>query len=120
LARIFLPHIGELLAAHDRETARQALLELNLALQLHFREHGTFPESLDALIGPDFETLPLDPFDTGGPMHYRREPDGTAVVWSIGPDETDNGGRVEWRDRNGTGDILVRLVPPGERGASAP
>lgn len=45
-------------------------LTLQLALQGYKLQHGEYPETLDALIGPWLDSMPLDPF-SGQEFHYR-------------------------------------------------
>jgi hypothetical protein len=96
-----------------RECARQRLLETTLALQVYRREEGTYPESLDQLVGRGLEALPVDPFGKGEPLHFRREPDAAdgVTLWSIG-DDVDDDGRVELTHDNSRGDIVVHIKPP--------
>jgi hypothetical protein len=51
-----------------------------------------WPATLDALIPRYLEAVPSDPFD-GKALRFRRLPDGL-VIYSIGPDRTDNGGKL--------------------------
>jgi hypothetical protein len=107
---------------------------LRLALMLYQCDHGRLPDSLDALVPDYLKTLPADPY-TGEPFHYRVStgerllmfprldeskayrgvPPGTAVVWSVGPDLKDGGGRVRdpnsgYRAMVADGDLLF-IVP---------
>ena len=53
------------------------------------------PVTLDQLVPDYLEAVPLDAFDaTGLPIRYRREKPDRAVVWSIGPNRTDDDGEV--------------------------
>jgi hypothetical protein len=95
------------------ETRRDGLL-LALALQLHYREHGEFPASLDELVKNGYlKSIPADPFGKGEPFHYRRgaAPQSEAVLWSVWRDGIDQGGRedLHW----GNGDWIVRVRVPG-------
>jgi hypothetical protein len=90
------------------------------------RAHGHWPASLSALVPQFVRAVPLDPFD-GKPLRYRKLPDGV-VVYSSGPDETDNGGQVD-RDklaRPGTDlgcrlwDVKQRRQPPRPAPAAPP
>lgn len=114
LARLSLPPISASIEAHDREMAREALLELTLVLQLHHREHGAFPESAAELTGPDMKQIPIDPFGKGEPLRYRRELDPAegATIWSIGPDGVDDGGRSDPDPSPSPPDIVIRVKPP--------
>jgi hypothetical protein len=101
--------------AQDTAHTRRESLLLALALQLHFREHGGFPASLDDLVRRGYlKSIPPDPFGKGEPFRYRCEsaPRGDAVVWSIWTDGIDQGGveKVDW---------VVRVKPPNASGASS-
>jgi hypothetical protein len=99
---------------NDTSQTRRAGLLLTLALQLHYREHGSLPTSLDELVKNGYlKSIPIDPFGKGEPFHYRLEqgPKGPAVVWSVWLDGIDQGG-FDLPD-----DLALRVVPPG---ANAP
>lgn len=110
VARAILPATEHFIRAFDIRAARVDLLELMLALQLYASEHGgAYPDSLDHL-GPDYLAgIPADTFGRGGPLKYRREvaPPGF-TVWSIGPDGTDDSGKVAYGSSSGTGDVFIR------------
>jgi hypothetical protein len=83
------PVLPELL--HRQETmARLGDAQIALALRLHRLQHERYPDSLAAL-GTVSGELPADPFDQQ-PYHYRRQGAGF-VVYSVGPDMKDDGGR---------------------------
>ena len=65
-----------------------AAARLVVALQLHRREHGTFPDRLDALVPGELEAVPLDPFD-GKPFRYDAR---RGIVYSVGKNLVDDGG----------------------------
>ncbi len=72
--------------------------EVNLArvasaLERYRLAHGEFPESLDALAPQFIAQVPHDVIG-GQPLKYRREADGQFVLYSIGWNETDDGGVV--------------------------
>ena len=77
--------------------------------------HGHWPDSLAAL-APEFApVVAADPFD-GEPLRYRRLPDGV-VIYTVGPDLTDNGGNLSAAipPADGT-DIGFRLWDVPKRG----
>jgi len=80
--------------------------------------HGRWPDSLDALV-PDFlDEVPDDPF-CENKIRYRRTVDGV-VVYSIGPNGRDDGGRTRMFQSIGfliNPDIPFRLLDPELRGA---
>jgi ABC-type transport system involved in multi-copper enzyme maturation permease subunit len=87
---------------------------IRLALMLYQCDHGRMPGSLDALVPDYLKTVPTDPYG-GGFFHYRISsgerirmfhtvdeskayrdvPSGAAIVWSVGPDLNDDGGRIQ-------------------------
>jgi hypothetical protein len=65
---------------------------LGLALELYHREHRQWPQSLDQLSPQWLPAVPLDPI-TGKPLHYQVVND-RPIVYSVGIDGDDDGGRV--------------------------
>jgi hypothetical protein len=63
------------------------------ALERYRLAHGEFPERLDALAPQFLGKLPHDVIN-GAPYHYRRTADGRFVLYSVGWNETDDGGQV--------------------------
>jgi len=72
------------------ETARRTVVAA-ITLRRYQLRHGSFPEQL-AELTPDFlPAVPLDPMD-GRPFRYRRNGDGSFLLYSIGFDGVDDGG----------------------------
>jgi len=65
-----------------------------LALAGYRREHGTYPKELAALVPRYLDTVPNDIF-VDKPLRYRQMPDGSARVYSVGPDRKDAGWKKE-------------------------
>jgi hypothetical protein len=63
------------------------------ALEGYRQAHGQFPESLVALAPKFIEKLPHDVIN-GQPLKYHRTDDGEFVLYSVGWNETDDGGKV--------------------------
>lgn len=83
------------------------LLQIAILLELHNLQHGTYPATLAELN----HELPFD-FYSGQPFRYQRKPDGTPHLWSIGPNQIDDGGLPN-SDRK-DGDLVWMLTPiPG-------
>ena len=83
------------------------------------RRSGRWPDLLAELPKDLLPAVPLDPFD-GQPLKYVRRPGGVAV-YSVGFDETDNGGNLpETRPSAGWQepglDVGFRLFDPDQRG----
>lgn len=63
------------------------------ALERYRLAHGVYPESLDALVPAYAAELPHDIIN-GEPYHYRLRPDGTFLLYSVGWNQKDDGGKV--------------------------
>jgi hypothetical protein len=100
--------IGRLVEPFFHIEAELRCLLAALAVERHRLARGRWPESLQVLVPGQLAQVPVDPYD-GKPLRYRRTADGV-VVYSIGSDGTDNGGKLD-RSRNsvpGT-DVGVQL-----------
>ena len=64
-----------------------------LALERYHLAHASLPETLDQLVPGYLAQVPLDPFD-GAPLRYKRSDRG-CVVYSVGEDGRDDGGKQE-------------------------
>jgi hypothetical protein len=82
-----------------------------LAAERYRRQHGRWPDTLDALVPEFLPEVPLDPHD-GKRLRYRRLEEGV-VIYSVGPNLTDDGGILDRQPHFGgvaTGtDIGVQL-----------
>lgn len=61
------------------------------ALKRYQFKHGTYPPDLNSLVPEFVSAIPLDPVD-GQPLHYRRNADGSFLLYSIGEDGKDDSG----------------------------
>lgn len=74
------------------------------ALERHRIAHGSYPDQLAELIPTYIDKVPLDIID-GRPLRYRRTDDGKFVLYSIGLDGKDDGGKpVDPQKNDGPGD----------------
>lgn len=90
--------------AQGRTLVLREAVRVLIALRLYELDKGNFPSSLDQLV-PDFlPNIPIDPFD-GNAIRAKFEAD-EIVVYSVGPDRIDNGGRPEI---DSSGDMALRL-----------
>ena len=91
LAAIAIPNINkaEQTTAHTQTMVNEA--QIACALGRYRLAHGEYPETLDALVPQFSEKLPHDIIG-GQPLHYRRTADGKFLLYSIGWNETDDGG----------------------------
>ncbi len=78
-------------SANDRSIQIRDAAEVAIALSLWQRRHGQWPTNLDQLVPDLLPAVPPDRFD-GRPLRYVMR-DGRPVVYSIGVDGDDDGGR---------------------------
>jgi hypothetical protein len=88
--------------------ARHRLALLAAAMTACRIKTGALPENLDKLSPKFIETIPTDPFD-GKPLRMIRTKEGGAILYSIGPDLKDDGGKAFDTDKR-TGDMTFRLA----------
>ncbi len=74
------------------------------ALERYRLAHGEYPEKLDALVPQFIEKLPHDIIG-GGPLIYRPTSNGKFLLYSIGWNETDDGGKESPSSPNGGDDF---------------
>ena len=90
--------------------AQQQLLLTALALQAYHLRHGVYPETLALLVPCLLHALPPDPFSQIAPLCYHRHA-GTYLLYSIGPDGVDDGGKTVTNPRHcdpdSKGDIVA-------------
>ena len=103
--------------AHSQTQLDQAVIAC--ALERYRLAHAAYPETLEGL-SPDFmDKIPHD-LISGEPMKYRRTDDGQYILYSIGWNETDDGG-LDTQSRGKasdleTGDWVWRLPVKPEPG----
>ncbi len=103
LEREMLPALGSAARKFALGQANVDLARVACALERHRAAHGSYPERL-ALLAPQLmETIPHDVIN-GQPLHYERTPDGRFVLYSIGWNESDDGGKVVLK-KDGSVDI---------------
>jgi hypothetical protein len=71
--------------------SQDALLLLALALHAYRLEQGSYPPKLDTLVPRYLTQLPEDPFGQGTFLYKRTN--SKYLLYSVGPDKTDDGGR---------------------------
>jgi hypothetical protein len=69
----------------------RSLVITAIALKRHHLEYGTYPQTLSALSPQFLLQTPRDPVD-GKPLRYRRNADGSFLLYSIGSNGVDDGG----------------------------
>lgn len=89
---------------HKIIIAHERLVMGELALRCYQSEQRHPPASLDETVTNYLSKVPQDPF-TGHPMVYRLQDTTNWVLYSIGPDGVDDGGRPAGKGRPVIGDI---------------
>lgn len=85
-----LEDMGRIIRIDMENMAQLRAARSAVAIERYRLAHNRLPESITDLIPAHLETVPTDPFD-GRPLRYRKRNPGY-VVYSVGPDGTDNGG----------------------------
>jgi hypothetical protein len=67
--------------------------QIACALERYRLAHGAYPETLDPLVPQFIGKLPRDIIN-GQPLIYRRTDDGLFLLYSVGWNETDDGGQI--------------------------
>lgn len=116
---IMLPVLG----GAGRKFAEQDTVLLGVrtqvAIELYRQQRGSLPTALGDLVPAYLSELPLDPFD-GKPLRYQQT-DGGYVLYSVGPDGSDGGGKERLERKTETGDIIIWpwgpvMKPKSDRG----
>jgi hypothetical protein len=88
-----------------------------LAAERYRQQHGSWPASLGVIQGLTPVKL-IDPFD-GQPLRYRKLDDGF-ILYSVGPDQEDNGGEIKTGYLYWRADAGIRLWDVARRRQPAP
>jgi hypothetical protein len=103
LERLMLPGIGAGARRFAYAQSSVNLARTAIALERYRLVRGAYPESLDALTLQFIAKPPHDVIN-GQPLHYRLKANGQFILYSVGWNETDDGGQVG-RSKNGNVDI---------------
>ncbi len=90
MSNFTMPFIVDMIEIHWRAAAQLYACQTALAVKVYYYEHGTFPKSLEELGRVGLHST-ADPF-SGRQFRYKVTSNGF-VVWSVGPDMDDDGGR---------------------------
>jgi hypothetical protein len=116
---LLMPAIMKVGEAHRRGVGNLRCAFVAVALERYRRDHGRWPDTLDALVPKYLSAVPTDPQD-GRPLRYKRRPDGVVVYW-LGPDGTDDGGKLDRENPQRKGvDLGFELWDVGQRRRPAP
>ncbi len=113
LIPLMLPAIDHAMQSQERGAQVQDAMQAAIALELYRRRTGAWPERLEQMIPQFIPSVPVDRF-TGGPIGYALR-DGKPVLYSVGVDRDDDGGRAPTKtDADGDQSIVYRWKPLAE------
>jgi hypothetical protein len=87
----FMPAFSRVITININSMAHLSTARVALAVQRYRLANGDIPDTLTELVPTYIETVPKDPFD-GSELRYRKLESGF-VVYSVGEDGRDDGGR---------------------------
>jgi hypothetical protein len=99
--------------AVERQLGHRDGLLVGIALEIFRREHGRYPDTLDVLVPQLLPAVPADRI-TGEPVRYRLI-NNRPLVYSVGADRNDDGGRPTAQPRTAANwDAKPDLMPDGD------
>jgi hypothetical protein len=113
--RLFSSTWPKFVSATLRSQAEMHAAIVALAVERYRLKHERWPRMLADLCPEYLAAIPVDPYN-GETLHYRRWAEGV-VIYSVGPDKTDNGGNIQRQkspNEPGT-DIGFQLWDPDKR-----
>ncbi len=97
--------------ASDQAEEAKRLFFTSLALAKFRSDSGKYPDSLKDLVPKYLKDVSRDLYSGGNPC-YRKTPEGGFVLYSVGKNGIDSGGRDEWEDVS-SDDIVFKVpLPP--------
>jgi hypothetical protein len=112
--RFFCVATQKLSRAFHRDKAELRCAIAMVAVERYRQANNRWPDALTDLIPRYLANVSLDPFD-GAPLRYHRLTDGI-VVYSVGYDGKDNGGKFDKDPRKEGTDLGLRLWDVARRG----
>ena len=94
--RQLVPALTRSSQAQARHEATLDLMQLGILVEQHKARTGSYPKSLDAIASELGGSVPVDPF-IGKPYHYQPSDTGF-LLYSVGQNLSDDGGKHDWRD----------------------
>ena len=103
IVRLLVPAYGRVVSIDLRITAGLRAARASLAVERYRLAVGKLPETLAELVPSYLEAVPKDPFD-GAELRYKGLEKGY-VVYSIGEDGSDDGGKERSKERHENRDV---------------
>jgi len=108
LVSLLMPALNRVVWAHEEAMQRRDALLVAIAAELYRREHGAYPARLQDIPVSILPSIPPDAFD-GNPLRYTLR-DGKPLIYSIGTDRKDDGGRPSKGTATSTGRWMSRAA----------
>jgi hypothetical protein len=109
LVSLLLPGVTKATLAEDRLVMNNRLVDVAFGLSAYRQETRQYPVQLEQLVPKYLAKIPEDLF-VGKPVRYQRKARGY-LLYSVGPNQKDNGGRRENQDWSETLDDIGFQVP---------
>ena len=93
---LLMPALNKAAERCARAQTSVDLARIACALERHRLAKGSFPETLDALAPQFIDRLPHDVIN-GQSLRYRRTDEGQFVLYSVGWNEKDDGGKLAFK-----------------------
>ncbi len=103
LAKAMTPAVARVTEIDCRTMARLDAAFAAIAVERYRLANGKLPESLNDIVPEFIESIPIDPFDTK-PLKYKKLDPGF-VIYSIGEDRQDDGGKERGPERKKPNDV---------------
>lgn len=99
---------GQVWQKYTLNSACDTLEQTETAIYWYRRKTGRFPHSLRELVPRYLPSIPEDPFNYDKPLIYRLNSKGESfLLYSVGPDQVDNGGKPMKKYWEGKGGDIV-------------
>ncbi len=113
IVRMLLPSIEKIVQAALRSMARLRSLAVGITCERFRQANGRWPKELAEIPKSILAEIPRDPY-VDAPLNYKVLPDGI-VVYAVGEDRTDDGGKLTYTNPKPDEDVGARLWSPESR-----
>ena len=108
VVRLLMPALDQFHEAVARDRARLACMQGLIAVRRNVLAHGTPPADLEiAVREAGLASVPTDPY-SGQPIRFKVL-NGKPIVYSVGRDQKDDGGAIDWNFGKQPGDFIFQV-----------